>query len=79
MAEKTTKTIEIDEEAFTRLTAARRGEESVSQTILRVVPKPVDLDGLFRRMSVDPLSEEAVAAIEEQIAQRRGPQNTGKR
>ena len=70
-----TKKVELNEAAYDRLQAAHRGGETMSETVLRVVPKPVDLDGLFRRMSENPLSEEAVAAIEEQIAQRRGPQN----
>ena len=74
MAE-TTKTVEVNQDAFDRLQSARQGEESMSETILRVIPKPIDLDGLFRRMSENPLSEEAVAAVEEQIAQRRAPQN----
>src|SRR4051812_23781043 len=70
-----TKTISIDLEAYNRLKSVKKPDESFSQTIKRVVRKPVDLDALFRRLAKDPLSKEAVEAVEQQIAQRHGPQN----
>ncbi len=70
-----TKTISIDLDAYERLRSVRRGEESFSQTIKRVVRPPLDLEGRQRRLAGLSLSEKAAAAIEEQIRRRRRPSN----
>ncbi len=64
-----TKTISVDLEAYRRLKSVQKENESFSQTIKRVIRKPVDLESLFARLARDPLSPEAVAAVEQQIAQ----------
>jgi len=70
-----TKTISVDMEAYRRLKSVQNENESFSQTIKRVIRKPVDLELLFARLASDPLSKEAVEAVEQQIAQRRAPRN----
>jgi predicted CopG family antitoxin len=42
-----TKTITIDVEAYDRLKLARQKNESLSQTIVRVVPKPISVEELI--------------------------------
>ncbi len=63
-----TKTISIDVEAYARLKSIQKPDESLSQAIKRVVHEPIDLDDLFRNVSN--LSDAAVKAIEERVAQR---------
>ncbi|MGH7213827.1 MAG: antitoxin VapB family protein [Tepidisphaeraceae bacterium] len=70
-----TKTISITVSAYDRLKRVQKPNESFSETIERITPKPVDLDALFVRMTKDPLSDRAVAAIERQIARRSAPRN----
>jgi predicted CopG family antitoxin len=74
-----TKTISIDLEAYARLKGVQKENESFSQTIKRVVRKPVDWKAWFKQLDASPLSDKAVAAIEAQVAQRRAPHNMGGR
>ena len=68
-----TKTISIDLEAYDRLKAHKRENESFSQTIKRLVRPPIDLDEYFRRIEGNPMSKEAVEAVEEHIRFRHVP------
>jgi predicted CopG family antitoxin len=70
-----TKTISIDLEAYERLRAVRHENESFSQVIKRVVKPPFDVHSFIKTVEENPLSDEAIAAIEEQIEQRHNPSN----
>ena len=70
-----TKTISVDLEAYRRLKSVQKENESFSQTIKRVIRKRVDLELLFSQLRSDPLSPQAVAAVEQQIAQRSSARN----
>jgi predicted CopG family antitoxin len=69
------KTITIDMEAYKRLKGAKRKDESFSQVIKRVVPKPFNFGAWIKGMEADPFSESFVNAVEEQIANRNAPIN----
>lgn len=74
------KTITIDTEAYKRLAAAKRNGESFSQTIKRLIQRPIDIDEWLRRIEeAGPMSPEAIAAVEQQIKQRRKPHNRRRR
>ncbi len=72
-----TKTITIDAEAYGRLEGAKWANESFSDVIKRLVPKPLipltqaEVETWLESIASDPVSEEFVAAVEAQIAQRR--------
>jgi predicted CopG family antitoxin len=66
-----TKSITVDLEAYNRLAKAKRGNESFSETIKRVVKAPPNLDAIMREMGKHPLSDDTVAAVEEIVASRR--------
>jgi predicted CopG family antitoxin len=68
-----TKSITIDLEAYERLKAHKRETESFSQVIKRLVSPPFDLDEYFRQIEADPMSQEAVEAVEEHIRFRHIP------
>lgn len=68
-----TKTISIDLEAYKRLKQVQNKGESFSQTIKRVISPPIDLDRWFNEIQANPLSKEAIEAVEEQMAGRRRP------
>jgi predicted CopG family antitoxin len=69
------KTITIDMEAYERLSRLKRDGESFSETIKRVTPKRVDHEAWLASLASDPFSDDFVQAVEQQVAQRRAPQN----
>jgi predicted CopG family antitoxin len=74
-----TKTSSVDVEAYERLKSVQKDNESFSQTIKRVIRKPIDFDQWLKSIEKSPLSDEAVEAVEQVISQRRDPQNGGPR
>ena len=65
-----TKTISIDVDAYERLKSVQRPAESFSQTIKRVVRKPVDLEAWFAAMDRAPSSKQAATAIGRHVKAR---------
>ena len=65
-----TKTITIDMEAYKRLKAVQKDNESFSQTIKRVVWDPNRFLKVLEQSAKSPLSDEAVEAVEQVIAAR---------
>lgn len=59
-----TSTITIDSEAYDRLKAVKRDNESLSEAIQTVSPAPVDLQRYRRRLRGKCLSDEATQAID---------------
>jgi len=68
-----TKTISIDVEAYDRLKAVQKENESFSQVIKRVVRKPLDVRAFLSKINRHPMSEEATAAIESHVRRRHRP------
>ncbi|MCC6358901.1 MAG: hypothetical protein IT450_09165 [Phycisphaerales bacterium] len=66
-----TKTISIDLEAYRRLAKARRGNESFSEIIKRVVPDPFDLEAWLEKVRQHGISDETADAVERHVAGRR--------
>ena len=65
-----TKTITIDVGAYERLKSVQKPTESFSQTIKRVVRKPIDLKAWFTAMDRVSLSRQAADAIARHVKAR---------
>ena len=73
-----TKTISIDVDAYEHLKSVQKPTESFSQTIKRVVRKPVDLKAWFAAMDRAGLSRQAGDPIARHVKARpRRPQRPG--
>jgi predicted CopG family antitoxin len=70
-----TKTISIDTEAYNRLKKAKKPNESFSQTIKRVVPKPFDLEKWLADIAANPVSDVTIESAEREVAERRARHN----
>ena len=68
-----TKTISIDLAAYERLRSVRRGNESFSQTIKRVVKPPFDFEAFRRKVEGACYSERAIEAIKKHVQDRHSP------
>lgn len=64
------KTITIDTEAYGRLKKAKRRNESFSETIKRIAPKPFDYDAYLKRIETLGPDDEYVRIMDEIIANR---------
>ncbi|RIK65230.1 MAG: hypothetical protein DCC65_12955 [Planctomycetota bacterium] len=67
------KSIKIDTEAYDRLRQCKQPGESFSEVTKRVVLPPLDVKAWLKRVRNNPLSSEAIEAVEAQIANRRRP------
>ena len=65
-----TKTITIDVDAYERLKSVQKPTESFSQTIKRVVRKPIDLKAWLAAMDRVGLSRQAADAIARHVKAR---------
>jgi predicted CopG family antitoxin len=70
-----TKTISIDTDAYRRLKNVKKEGESFSEVIKRVVQAPIDFERWMKSIESDPLSDEAIEAVEAVVAARRHPRN----
>ena len=69
------KTITIDTDAYDRLKGVQKANESFSQTIKRVVRKPVDADGVInaaRKLSPKALDAHRTTGSQSRLPQREG-------
>ena len=67
------KTVTIDLDAYERLKAIRRKNESFSQVIKRIIPKPFDHKAFLKDLDKYPMSRQAYEAIAETVENRRKP------
>ena len=71
-----TKTITIDLEAYERLKAHKRKNESFSQTIKRLVHARVDVEQKLRRLHRFTMDADAAEAVEDRLRRRESPWNS---
>ena len=74
-----TKTITLDGEAYERLKSVQQPDESLSQTIKRLIREPRDWDAWLKSMEQNPLGQQVVEAVDEQVRQRRHSRNRKRR
>ncbi len=68
-----TKTISVDLDAYRRLKSARRGKESFSMVIKRMIHRPLDVDKYLDSLDAAPMSGGAVKAVEAHETARHVP------
>lgn len=73
-----TRTITIELDAYRRLKRVKKDGESLSQTIKRVIQEPIDFGRWMAAIEKDPLSKEAIEAVEAVVSQRRAARNRGR-
>jgi predicted CopG family antitoxin len=70
--------IQLDAEAYRRLSEAKQNGETLSDVIRRLIPAPIDFDAWMKEIEAHPLSKRAAKAIMDHI-ERRGRYSTRSR
>ena len=70
-----TKRISIDGVAYALLKSHMKPGESFSAVVKRLMAARTDFQKWLRKIEADPLSDEAVEAVERVVRERRNPRN----
>jgi len=72
------KNISIDLDVYLLLRSQKKGGESFSMVIKRLIPEPFDFKKWIEEMDADPLSDKTIASIEQVMDHRRRPRKIPK-